>query len=135
MASYKATWTGWQKKDRPHGIQGYTTPRDRAFALYIQGTPALGKASEALTAHERSVLWASALKVVTTCEKPYLVKLDAEGDGADYEDIEMSCFEFILLYANERSRVEPKINFGETHSFDYCVVCDVARGIYEGIKE
>lgn len=136
MAHYKGTWTGWQKKNRPHGVQKYITPKDRAFNLFSGGTPVLGKTLDTIQFHEQSILWASALKAVEPCEKPYLVKVDrCTGENPDYEDIEMSCFEFIQLYADDRSRVEPHVDFGGEHSFEYCVVCDVARRIYRGVKE
>jgi hypothetical protein len=139
MANYKGTWTGWTKKIRPHGIQEYITPKDRAFDLFSGGPAVLGNVRDVIAIHERSVLWEAALKATGPCEKPYLLRRDTcetlPGEEPTYEEVEVSCFEFIQLYANDRPRVEPTFEFGEDHSFEYCVVCDVARRICEREKE
>jgi hypothetical protein len=136
MSEYKATWTGFANKKQPPGVQGYVTPKDRAFNLYANGTPVLGNVRSAIREHEKSVFWWAAVKAATPCEKPFLLRRDLSTSGEpEYEEIEVSCFEFIVLHSHDRKRIEPYIGLLEDRMpYEHCGVCKVAREIFEGIK-
>ncbi len=137
MAEYKATCKTWQRVSPRDNRDKYITPKDRAFMLYSQGPPALGNAHKAIMFHEKAVLWWAAMRAVAPCEKPFLLKLEqmerVSPEEPVYDDVPLSCFEFITLYSGHRRQMEPPIGYGDPlPDYDYCEVCTMAKEIYEG---
>jgi hypothetical protein len=94
-------------------------PEKRAYNLFINGSPALGKVAEALREQEQMALHWAAFQVMEKCEKPYEIERFIGNYGDKSEMVPAACLHYQL-----ESR-----DYEKRKTIELCEVCKLANRI------
>jgi hypothetical protein len=103
---------------RPFGPRDIT-PEKRAYNLYINGTPTLGKCAEAIREHEKLTLRWAAFEIVEKCEKPHTITRRLLGKAEESEQ-PASCLEY---------KYEGSGNYEKREKLELCEVCQLGHRV------